>query len=243
MSFEVVAVPMLKDNYSWALIDREHRQVAIVDPPEVEPVEELLRSQELSLALILLTHHHGDHIDGAETLRRRHNSPIYGAEADQHRLPSLDLALDEGDRISFAGTEGVVFETPGHTVGHISFYFAGAGALFCGDTLFSLGCGRLLEGTAAQMFGSLARFKALPPETLIYCGHEYTAANGRFAQTVEPDNQALAARVAEVAKLRAAGLPTLPALLRDELAANPFLLAETVERLAAIRAAKDNYRG
>jgi hydroxyacylglutathione hydrolase len=238
MGFEVVPVPMLDDNYSWALIDRDHGQMAIVDPPETAPVEELLGNQGLELTLILLTHHHADHIAGAEALRRQHNCPIYGARADQHRLPSLDRALADGDQVAFAGVEGDVFETPGHTMGHISFYFAGARALFCGDTLFSLGCGRLLEGTAAQMFASLARF-----ETLVYCGHEYTAANGRFALTVEPENQALAARLAQVAELRAAGLPTLPAVLGDELAENPFLRAETVERLAEIRAAKDRFRG
>jgi len=243
MGFEVVPVPMLEDNYSWALIDRERRQLAIVDPPEVAPVEELLEKQNLTLCLILLTHHHADHIAGAEVLRRRHSCPIYGARADQHRLPSLDRALADHDRVEFADVAGEVLETPGHTVGHISFYFAAENALFCGDTLFSLGCGKLLEGTAAQMFASLARFKALPPDTLIYCGHEYTAANGRFAQTLDPENQALAARIAAVTELRAAGLPTLPALLGDELDANPFLRADTVERLAAIRAAKDHFRG
>ena len=243
MGFEVVPVPMLEDNYSWALIDRTQGQMAIVDPPEVAPVEELLERRGLVLGLILLTHHHADHIAGADALRRKHNCPIYGARADQHRLPSLDLALGEGDRIEFAGVAGKVLETPGHTVGHISFYFAGEKALFCGDTLFSLGCGKLLEGTPAQMFASLGRLKALPPDTLVCCGHEYTAANGRFARTIEPENQALAVRIAAVAELRAAGLPTLPALLADELEANPFLRAGSVEEFAAIRSAKDQYRG
>ncbi len=241
--FEVLAVPMLRDNYSWALIDRAHGQMAIVDPPETAPVEALLADTGLSLSLILLTHHHADHIAGAEALRRDHGCVIYGAAADQHRLPSLDRALEDGDHVGFAGSIGEVMATPGHTLGHISFYFPGAQALFCGDTLFSLGCGRLLEGTAAQMFTSLARFKALPPVTKIYCGHEYTEANGRFALTVEPNNQALAARIQQVAALRAKGLPTLPALLADELATNPFLRADTMEHLAEIRTAKDHFRG
>ena len=243
MTFEVLPLPMLQDNYSWALIDRDGARMAIVDPPETEPVERLLASHGLTLTLILLTHHHADHIDGAEALRRKYGARIAGAAADQHRLPSLDQPLHAGDQIAFAGEEAMVMDTPGHTTGHISYYFAGSHALFCGDTMFSLGCGRLLEGTAAQMFDSLAQFKALAPETLVYCGHEYTAANGRFALSVDPDNAALAARVKQVAELRAAGQPSLPSSLRDEIAANPFMRAESVARLAELRSAKDSFKG
>ena len=243
MGFEVVPLPMLQDNYSWALIDHQRRQVAIVDPPEIEPVERLLGQTGMDLELILLTHHHPDHIAGADALRRKYGARIVGARADQHRLPSLDQAVAEGDRIAFGDAEAEVFDTPGHTIGHISYYFAGEHALFCGDTLFSLGCGRLLEGTAAQMFQSLAKFKALPPETRVYCGHEYTEANGRFALSVDGGNGALQARLAQVRELRAAGQPSLPSVLGDEMEANPFMRAGSATRLGELRAAKDGFRG
>jgi hydroxyacylglutathione hydrolase len=241
-TLEVIPLPMLSDNYAWALIDRPGARFAVVDPPEAAPVEKLL-AEGLKLELILLTHHHADHVAAADGLRAATGAQIIGAAADVHRLPRLDHRVKAGDRIEFAGQQAEVFETPGHTIGHIAFHFAGLSALFCGDTLFSLGCGKLLEGTAQQMFTSLAQFKALPPNTLVYCGHEYTLSNGRFAQTVEPDNQALAARIEQAQAQRAAGEPTIPSLLGDELAANPFLRAANVAELAERRAAKDQFRG
>ncbi len=243
MSFEVIALPMLQDNYSWALIDHAQGKMAIVDPAEAAPVSQLIAQLGVTLAVVLLTHHHADHIGGAEDLRRQYHCEIWGAAADQYRLPSLDRALHDGDAIAFAGVTGKVLAVPGHTVGHLAFYFAAAQALFCGDTLFSLGCGRLFEGTPEQMFASLARLAALPPATRVFCGHEYTASNGRFALTVEPGNADLAARMAEVTHLRAAGLPTVPSTMGRELAANPFLRTASPKELAEIRKMKDNFRG
>ena len=243
MGLELHTIPMLQDNYCWLLVEPATGECAIIDPAEAAPAEEYLALHRLTPRLILLTHHHNDHIGGAEALRRRFHCPIFGAAADQHRLPSLDRALTEGDTVEFAGSEGRVIEVPGHTIGHIAFYFPAEAALFCGDTLFSLGCGRLFEGTAEQMFGSLAKLKALPPETRICCGHEYTASNGRFALAEDPHNAALIARMDEVTRLRLQGLPTLPARLGEDCAANPFLRASDAAALGQLRARKDQFRG
>jgi hydroxyacylglutathione hydrolase len=174
-------------------------------------------------------------------VRTRFGAKVIGAAADAHRLPQLDIAVRDGDTFAFGASTGQVTETPGHTVGHIAYYFADGGVLLAGDTLFSLGCGRLLEGTAAQMFKSLQGFAALPDDTLVCCGHEYTQSNARFALHVDPDNAALQARAEAVARLREAGKPTLPNRLGDEKRENPFLRAGDVATLADLRARKDKF--
>jgi hydroxyacylglutathione hydrolase len=175
-------------------------------------------------------------------LQARFGGKIIGAAADAHRLPKLDQAVRAGDTVSLGSAAGMVLETPGHTVGHIAFYFPDGPAVLCGDTLFALGCGRLLEGSAAQMHASLQALAALPPDTRVCCGHEYTESNARFALTVEPGNQALIARATHVRNLRAAGQPTVPTTIAMERAENPFMRAADVARLAAIRTAKDSFR-
>jgi hydroxyacylglutathione hydrolase len=241
-TLELTAIPCLSDNYAWLLRDAGTGTVAVVDPGEAEPVEQALAARGLGLDLILITHHHGDHVGGVAALKAAHGAAVLGPAADAHRLPALDRALKEGDRIAVGGATAVVIDTPGHTRGHIAFHFPAEELLLCGDTLFSLGCGRLLEGTPAEMFTSLRKFAALPPETRIACGHEYTLSNARFALSVDPGNAALKARAAQAEADRAAGEPTLPALLGDELAANPFLRAADVATLAKLRAAKDDFR-
>jgi hydroxyacylglutathione hydrolase len=241
-TLELTAIPCLSDNYAWLLRDAGTGTVAVVDPGEAEPVEQALAARGLGLDLILITHHHGDHVGGVAALKAAHGAAVLGPAADAHRLPVLDRALKEGDRIAVGGATAVVIDTPGHTRGHIAFHFPAEELLLCGDTLFSLGCGRLLEGTPAEMFTSLRKFAALPPETRIACGHEYTLSNARFALSVDPGNAALKARAAQAEADRAAGEPTLPALLGDELAANPFLRAADVATLAKLRAAKDDFR-
>jgi hydroxyacylglutathione hydrolase len=237
----VQAVPVLSDNYAWLLRDASSGAVAIIDPGEAAPVIAAIEASGGRLDAIWLTHHHGDHVAGTDEVRARFGAKVLGATADAHRLPKLDQSVAEGDRVKLGGSTALVLETPGHTVGHIAFVFQDDHALFCGDTLFSLGCGRLLEGTAADMFASLRKFATLPPETLVYCGHEYTESNARFALHATPDNAALQAFAAKVREKRAAGQATVPSVLADELAANPFLRAPDVATLADLRSRKDKF--
>jgi hydroxyacylglutathione hydrolase len=243
MSITAEPVPILQDNYAWLLRDSGSGAVAIVDPADPGPVIAAIEQKAGGrLDLILLTHHHADHVAGTDAVRARFGCPVAGAAADAHRLPRLDIALNEGDMVTLGQAEGRVIDTPGHTRGQINIFFADGAVLLSGDTLFSLGCGRLLEGTAEEMFASLQKLAALPPETLVCCGHEYTESNARFALTAEPDNAALKARADEVKRLRAAGKPTVPTRLGDELAENPFLRAPDAAGFARMRAAKDRFR-
>ncbi len=239
---DVAPIPILSDNYAWRLRDEATGAVAVVDPADADAVTCWLERDGGRLDLVLLTHHHDDHVAGAEAVARRYGARIVGAAQDAHRLPPLDLAVSPGDTIRLGDAEALVIDTPGHTRGHVSFFFADGPILFCGDTLFSLGCGRLLEGTAAEMLSSLQRLAELPDDTLVCCGHEYTQSNARFALAVEPDNAALRARADEVASQRAAGTPTLPVRLGQERVTNPFLHAHDVPGLAALRSRKDSFR-
>ena len=241
MPVSVQAVPMFSDNYAWLLRDSPSGAVGIVDPADAGAVCVAIDAAGGRLDTIFLTHHHADHVAGTDEVRARYGAQVVGAAADAHRLPRLDIAVAEGDRVPFGATAAQVFETPGHTRGHIAFFFPEGDLLFCGDTLFSLGCGRLLEGNAAEMFASLQKFAALPADTQIFCGHEYTQNNARFALTIEPDNEALRTRAAEVTRLRAAGARTVPSVLSEERAANPFLRVSNAAELAEIRAAKDRF--
>jgi hydroxyacylglutathione hydrolase len=240
MSITATPVPILKDNYAWLLRDSSGA-TAIVDPAEPEPVIAALERAGGRLDLILLTHHHADHVAGTDEVRARFGARVVGAAADAHRLPKLDQAVREGDRVALGNAAAEVIDTPGHTRGQINFYFADGGVLLSGDTLFSLGCGRLIEGTAAEMFASLRKLAALPGETKVCCGHEYTESNARFALSVDGGNQALERRAEEAKRQRAAGEPTVPALLSDELAANPFLRAPDAATFADLRARKDRF--
>ncbi len=234
-------VPILSDNYAWLLRCSSTGATAIVDPAEVAPVAAAIDAAGGRLDMILLTHHHGDHIAGTDEIRARYGAKVVGAKADAHRLPKLDIAVSEGDSVTLGASTAVVIDTPGHTRGHISYYFADGNVLLCGDTLFSLGCGRLLEGNAAEMFASLAKLARLGPETLVCCGHEYTESNARFALHADPGNAALVAYAGKVKAWRAEGKPSLPSLMADELAANPFLRAADVAALADLRGRKDTF--
>lgn len=237
----VQAVPMFTDNYAWLLRDAITGAVGIADPADADAVIAAVDAAGGRLDTIFLTHHHADHVAGTDTVRARYGASVVGAAADAHRLPRLDIAVAEGDEVAFGAASAHVIDTPGHTRGHVAFFIADGAVLLCGDTLFSLGCGRLLEGTAAEMFASLRKLAALPRESLVCCGHEYTQSNAQFAVTVEPDNAALRARAAEVGKLRAAGLATVPSRMEEELAENPFVRARDVAELAKRRAAKDRF--
>ncbi len=236
-------VPILSDNYAWLLHEPGSGAVGIIDPAEPEPVIAALRAAGGRLDLILLTHHHADHVAGTDAVRAAFpGAVVVGAAADAHRLPRLDRAVAEGETVALGGAPARVIDTPGHTRGHIAFFFADGAVLACGDTLFSLGCGRLIEGSAAEMFASLAKLAALPDATLVCCGHEYTESNARFALSVDPANAALQARAAEARAQRAAGQPTVPSRLAEEREANPFLRARDVAAFAELRSRKDLYR-
>jgi hydroxyacylglutathione hydrolase len=216
-------IPVLNDNYVYLIHEPQAGVTGAVDPAVAGPVLDRLGARGWKLDWILSTHHHADHTGGNLELKQATGCQIAGAKVDAARIPGMDLGLAEDDRFRLGDAEAVVYETPGHTSGHISYWFAQAKALFCADTLFSLGCGRLSEGTPELMWRSLSKFAALPDDAMVYCAHEYTQSNARFALSVDPDNPALRARAAEVERLRAAGQPTVPSTLGDERAANPFL--------------------
>lgn len=224
-SLEIVTVPCRTDNYAYLLRDAATGLIAVVDAPEAAPIAAALEARGWKLDWIWLTHHHGDHVEGVGALRARFGARVAGARADAARLPPLDLALDEGETISLGESAATVIDVSGHTLNHIAFHFPGAGAVFTGDSLFVLGCGRVFEGTHAMMWESLSKLASLPPETTVWCGHEYTLANLAFARTIEKDNPDLAAQGVRIEADRKAGKPTVPSTIARERAANPFLRA------------------
>jgi hydroxyacylglutathione hydrolase len=229
MPLEIRLVPLLSDNYAYLVFDPAGGEAAVVDPSEAAPVLKALEQTGWKLKHILNTHHHFDHIGGNQALVAATGAKIAGPEKDRHRIPGLDTGLSEGD-VYRVGTRSLrVLEVPGHTSGHIALVFDEDEALFSGDTLFSLGCGRLFEGTAAQMWQSLSKLRALPGATRVYCGHEYTQSNCRFALAIEPENPDLRERADEIARLRAAGEPTIPSTIDLENRTNPFLRADRPE--------------
>ena len=223
---EIIQLPVLNDNYIYLVLEPVSGKTAAVDPALAQPVLDELTLRGWSLDFIFNTHHHGDHVGGNSELKQRTGCKIIGAKADSQRIPGIDLALADGDHFELGEVRFKILETPGHTRGHIVFYSAEENVLFCGDTLFAMGCGRLFEGTAEQMWRSLQKLRDLPPETKVYCAHEYTLTNGLFALTVEPDNEALKARMIEVQRLRSENKPTVPSTIALERATNPFLRAD-----------------
>ena len=223
MSFELLTVPCLSDNYAFLAHDDDSKQTLLVDAPEAGPILAKLQEKQWSLSHVLLTHHHWDHVDGLPQLLEFHSPQIIGSAADLKRLPPLHLPVTENDKIQIGGNEGTVFDTPGHTIGHISVYFEASKLLFSADTLMALGCGRLFESTHEDMHKALTKIKNLPKETLIYCAHEYTLDNIGFAKLLDPNNQDLIAREKEVKKILKEGRYSVPSVLENELKINPFL--------------------
>lgn len=254
-TLDIHQIPVLNDNYVYLAHCPETEATAVVDPAVVEPVLEAADALGWTITHILNTHHHGDHTGGNVKIKEKTGCTIVGPRADHTRIPGIDIQVGDGDTFKLGNAEAKVFDVPGHTRGHIAFWFDSADALFCGDTLFAMGCGRLFEGTPAQMWTSLSKLKVLPEQTRVFCAHEYTQANGRFALSVEPENQDLISRMAEVDAARAKGIPTVPSTIGIELKTNPFLrpdsthLQETVGLpggdivtvFAETRARKDNF--
>ena len=233
-ALEIVTVPCLSDNYAYLLRDAGTGAVAVIDAPEAAPIIAALAARGWGLDCIWLTHHHGDHVGGLAALVERFGAKVLGAAADADRLPGLDQAVREGETIALGASKAVVIDVSGHTLHHIAFHFPRAKALFSGDALFVLGCGRVFEGTHAMMWASLSKLARLDPATTVWCGHEYTLANLKFARTIEPDNKALAEQGAVIEAARAAGRPTVPSTIGRELAANPFLRAKEAPLQAAL---------
>lgn len=246
---------MLKDNYAYLVHDQATGATAVVDPSEAQPVLQATEQRGWRLTHIINTHHHLDHCGGNLGLKRSMAPTIIGPAYDRERIPALSIAVDEASGLDFAGNHAQVIFVPGHTKGHIAVYFPESKALFCGDTMFSIGCGRLFEGTPEQMWSSLQKLRALPDDVWVYCGHEYTEANCRFAVTVEPNNADLSGYAAAVKVARSKDEPTIPSTMGIEKKCNPFLRADQPELLAryggpekdpvtafaAIRQAKDNF--
>ncbi len=255
MPFDLVTIPCLSDNYAFLLRDQDSGQVALIDVPEAAPISAKLKELGWTLSEIWLTHHHPDHIQGVPDLTAEHPARILGAKADAHRLPALDHALIDGETFQFAGHDVQVMDVSGHTVGHIALYVPDEKCVFTADSLMALGCGRLFEGTPAQMWDSMQKLMKLPAETTVCSGHEYTQSNAKFALTVDPENQALISRSREIDQARKDGVPTVPSTLSTELQTNPFLRpadlgiraqlgmenATDTDVFAEIRARKDRF--
>ena len=226
MALQILTIPCRTDNYAYLARDPASGAVMAVDVPEAAPLLDALDAADWRLTDVLLTHHHHDHVEGLAALLARAPARVIGAAADSHRLPPLDIAVSEGDTIQIGTETGRVIDVSGHTVGHIAVHFPDSAAAFTADSLMALGCGRVFEGTMPQMHQSLAKLAALPPETLIYSGHEYTEKNAAFARGIDPGNARLAARAGEISRTRSASDPTVPVALSEELATNPFLRAD-----------------
>ena len=240
---EIVGIPVLSDNDVWLVHEPVSGETMAVDPSVAEPVLAEADSRGWRIGQIWNTHWHPDHTGGNEAIKDATNCLVTGPAAEAVRIPTLDRGVAEGDTVSLGSLAAEVFEVPAHTAGHIAFHLPSEELIFVGDTLFAMGCGRLFEGSAEQMYANLRRLAGLPPETLVYCAHEYTVSNGRFALTVEPDNDQLARRMAQVEAARAAGEATVPTTIALERSTNPFMRAASVEEFARRRAGKDNFRG
>jgi hydroxyacylglutathione hydrolase len=233
-------IPLLRDNYGYLLVCEKTKQAAIVDPSEAEPVLRRIEQEKIEPIAILNTHHHRDHTGGNEGLLAHQKLEVYGHKSDDGRIPGLTRGLEEGDEVQIGELKGKVYFIPGHTTGHVAYLFENN--LFCGDTLFTAGCGRLFEGTPEQMHASLKKLMALPDNTKIYCGHEYTESNLRFAMSLEPKNPKLVSRFERVQGLRARGASTVPSTLEEEKQTNPFLRWDSKEIQANVKAANRDLR-
>ena len=238
---KIEIIKCLQDNYSYLIIDKNNLKACVVDPSEASPIINFVEKKKLKLIYILNTHHHYDHVGGNLELKRKYNSKVIGFKEDKKRIPGIDILVEDNQIWNEDNFEAKIYHVPGHTSGHIAFHFFKEKKLFIGDTLFSLGCGRIFEGTNEEMFNSLNRIKKIPDDTEIYCGHEYTLQNSKFCLSHDSTNLNLKNKILEIERKLKNGLPTMPTFLKDELKCNIFLKAEDVESFSKLRDLKDNF--
>jgi hydroxyacylglutathione hydrolase len=238
---KIEIIPCLKDNYSYLIIDEKKKTSCVIDPSESNPIIEYLEKNKIDLKFILNTHHHFDHVGGNKKLKEKYKAQVIGFKEDKNRIPDIDILVDDQEIWKYENFETKIMHIPGHTLGHICFYFYNDRSVFTGDTLFSLGCGRLFEGTYAQMYESLQKIKNLPQDTRVYCGHEYTIQNSNFCITHDKNNQNLKKKIEEIKKKSQNNLPTIPSTIKDELECNIFLRSDNIENFSKLRDLKDNF--
>jgi len=238
---KIQIIPCLQDNYSYLVIDKENNTACVIDPSDADPIIKYLDNNKIKLKFILNTHHHIDHVGGNQKLKKKYGASVIGFKGDHDRIPEIDIFVDDKEIWKNESFEAKIIHVPGHTLGHICFYFYKEEIIFTGDTLFSLGCGRIFEGTYSQMFNSLMKLKALPLNTKIFCGHEYTKQNSKFCLAHDPNNKNLKMKINDINTKLKKKLPTIPSTIKEELECNIFLRADNVETFSKLRDLKDNF--
>ena len=238
---KIKIIPCLKDNYSYLIIDEENNIACVVDPSEADPIIKYLENTQIKLKFILNTHHHYDHVGGNKKLKEKYGASIVGYEGDKERIPGIDILVNDQQTWIYKNFEAKIIHIPGHTLGHICFYFHKDESVFTGDTLFSLGCGKIFEGTYKQMFDSLMKLKELPKSTKVFCGHEYTLQNSKFCIAHDENNENLKAKINDIKIKLESNLPTIPSTIKDELECNIFLRSQNIETFSKLRDLKDNF--
>ena len=238
---KIQIIPCLEDNYSYLIIDEESNIACAVDPGEAEPIIKYLENTQIKLKFILNTHHHYDHVDGNQKLKEKYGASVIGYKDDKERIPGIDIMVNDEETWIYKNFEAKIIHIPGHTLGHICFYFYKDELVFTGDTLFSLGCGRIFEGTYEQMFDSLMKLKVLPKNTKVYCGHEYTLQNSKFCIVNDESNKNLRTKIIDIKIRLKSGLPTIPSTIKDELECNIFLRSKNLKTFSKLRKLKDNF--
>ena len=238
---KIQIIPCLKDNYSYLIIDEKKNIACVIDPGEAEPIIEYLENNNIKLKYILNTHHHYDHVGGNQKLKNKYGANVVGYKDDKDRIPEIDILVHDQEIWVYENFEAKILHIPGHTLGHICFYFYKENSVFTGDTLFSLGCGRIFEGTNSQMFNSLKKLKMLPADTKIFCGHEYTSQNSKFCIIHDENNENLKIKIDNIETKLKKGLPTIPSTIKDELECNIFLRSDNIETFSKLRDLKDNF--
>jgi len=238
---KIQIIPCLQDNYSYLIINEENNTACVIDPGEAEPIIKYLENNKIKLKFILNTHHHYDHVGGNKKLKKKYGASVVGYKGDKERIPEIDILVNDQEIWIHENFKAKIIHIPGHTLGHICFYFYNQKSVFSGDTLFSLGCGRIFEGTYSQMFNSLKKLKELPHDTKIFCGHEYTMQNSKFCMANDENNQNLISKIKEIKKKLQNNLPTIPSTIKEELDCNIFLRSNNVETFSKLRDLKDNF--